>query len=465
MVLLAVATAEFLTTFMVSSVNIALRAIDDDWHVSAVALSWISLAYILMIAALLMPAGRLADIYGRKRFFLLGLAIFSLFAFASAAAPSAPVLIALRVLQGVGTGMLYACTSAMVTLAYPPEQRGRALGIQVAGVYLGFTLGPFLGGVIIDHLGWRMVFVVGGVLGVLICLLAGWRLRRIEWKEPRRAHFDVIGSAVWAVALTMFLIGLSLLPTAVGWVLTAGGVAGIGGFLWRETRTADPILNIDLFRRNRVFAYSNGATFICYAATYAMSFLVSLYLEYNKGLSAQAAGVVLVTGTVVQTVFSPIAGRVADRFNARRVGSAGLVVCVFGLVMLAFLGGASQYWYIILTLCVLGFGFAFFATPLIHAIMGSVDRSYAGVASATIATMRMTGQNISMGLATLVLAVFVGRHPIGTADYPHLLTSIHVTFAALAGVCLLAVGASLLPAGKAEAAAKILPADSGEPPH
>jgi MFS family permease len=158
---------------------------------------------------------------------------------------------------------------------------------------------------------------------------------------------------------------------------------------------------------------------------------------------------VLVTGTVVQTVFSPVAGRLSDRFDARRVASVGLLLCALGLGSFAFLGRDSGNWFVIITLCVLGLGLALFATPLVHAVMGSVDRSYTGVTSATIATMRITGQNISLGVATLVLAVFVGRHPIGVADYPHVLTSIHVTFAILTGLCLLALAASLAGSGKA----------------
>jgi EmrB/QacA subfamily drug resistance transporter len=459
-VLLAVATAEFMTTFMVSGVNIALRAIDDEWHVSAVTLSWISLAYILTIAAVLMPSGRVADLYGRKRVFLIGMVAFTVLSFASALAPSASVLITLRTLQGIGTGMMYACTSAMVTLAYPPEQRGRALGVQVAGVYSGFTLGPLLGGVLIDHLGWRFLFVFVGVLGVVNCLVAGWRLQGVEWREGKTATFDVAGSLVWMAALTLLLIGLSRFPDALGWVLAAAGVLGIVGFVWWESRVPGPILNVGLFRKSRVFAYSNAATFICYAATYALSFLVSLYLEYNKGLTAQKAGLVLVTGTVVQAVFSPIAGRIADRVEARRVGSVGLAIVTLGLGMLAFLGSDTSFAYVVGTLCVFGLGFALFVTPLIHAIMGSVDRRYAGVASATIATMRMTGQNISMGIATLVLAVIVGRHPIEAADYPNLLTSIHLMFAMLAGICLIALAASLVGPRRTGAAAVSDAADS-----
>jgi len=450
-VLLVVATAEFLTTFMVSAVNIALPAIDREWGVSAVTLSWISLAYILTIAALLMPSGKLADLIGRKRFFLAGMVVFTVLAFAGAVAPSAPVLIVLRLLNGVGTAMLYACTTAIIALAFPPEVRGRAMGVQVAGVYLGLTLGPLLGGIIIDQLGWRYVFVITGVLAAVNTALSWWGMRGIEWREAKRAPFDIAGSLAWAAALTVFLIGLSLLPDALGWLLAVAGVGGVALFLWRETRAPDPILNLDLFRKNRVFAYSNAAIFTSYAATYAMTFLMSLYLQYNKGLMAQTAGLVLVTGTVVQTIFAPFAGRLADRVQARFVAAAGMAVCVLGLGGLVFLGGGTAYWYIIASLCVLGLGFAFFSSPIMHAIMGSVERRYAGVASATIATMRMTGQNVSMGLATLLLSVFVGRHSIGVADYPDLLTSIRVTFAILAVLCLLGVGAALVGPRRGEA--------------
>jgi EmrB/QacA subfamily drug resistance transporter len=450
MVLLVATTAGFLSTFMASAINIALPRIEGEWHISAVVLSWISLGYILAAAALLMPIGRLADFYGRKRFFVIGMIAFTVLTFAAAFAPSASVLILVRVLQGLSTAVLFACTTAMVTLAYPPATRGRALGLQVGGVYLGLTLGPVLGGVITDNLGWRFVFVFVGAVGAVNCVLAAWKLRGVEWREPKRVDFDVAGSVMWAVALSVLLIGFSLLPKALGWALVAGGAAGIAGFLWWETQASDPVLNVDLLRRNRVFAFSNAATFINYAATSAMTFLMSLYLQYNKHLSPKQAGLVLVTGTVVQTVFSPVAGRLADRVQARYVASAGMAVCVLGLGAFVFLSPETTYRYIITTLCVLGLGFAFFATPIIYAIMGSVDRRYTGVASATIGTMRLTGQSISMGLATLVLAVVVGSHPIGPADYPNLLTSVRITFAIFTVLCMVGVAASLVGPRKEE---------------
>jgi MFS family permease len=332
----------------------------------------------------------------------------------------------------------------LVILAYPPESRGRALGINVAGVYLGLTLGPVLGGIIIHNLGWRGLFLVMGALGLANVGLPVWKLRHIDWREPKTARFDVLGAVIYAASLSAVLLGFSLVPDVLGPILIAAGIVGLAGFLWWETRAADPLLHVDLLRRNRVFAFSNAAAFINYAATFAMVFLMSLYLQYNRGLNPQTAGFVLVTGTFLQAALSPVAGRLADRVNARYVASAGMMVCALGLFALSFLGTTTPYWYIITMLCVLGVGFAFFSSPITHTVMSSVDRQSVGVASATLATMRMAGISMSLGIATLVLALEVGREAIQPTDYPQLLSSVHLSFLIFTGLCLCGVAASLV---------------------
>ena len=445
MVLLVVTTAGFLSTFMASALNVALKEIERDLgFTSAVQLGWVQLAYLLGAAALLMPIGRLADTFGRKRLFLIGISAFSVLVLAGALVPSAPVLIALRLFQGFGTAVLFACTTAMVTLAYPLEERGKALGLQVGGVYLGLTLGPVLGGLITGALGWRYIFVFMGALAVIDAFLTWWQLPGVEWKEPKRASFDIRGSVVWAVALSVLLVGFSQLPSTAGWAMISAGAVGLAGFVWLESRTADPVLNVGLFRRNRVFLFSSLASFINYAATYAMTFLMSLYLRYNMNLGPETAALVLVTGAVMQTVFSPLSGRLSDRVPARYIASAGMAVCVLGLGAFTFLGMHSPYWYIILTIAVLGLGFGFFATPIVHTIMGSVERRYTGVASAAIGTVRLAGQSISIGVATLVLAVVMGTGVKPADDLPGLLTSVRITFAVFTVLCVAGIAASLV---------------------
>ena len=443
-VLAAVTTTGFLTTFITSGVNVALKQIASEFNLSAVSISWVSLATILATGALLMPVARIADLRGRKLVYFTGLTGFTIFSFAAALAPSAAILILTRALQGMSCALLFSTTVAMVTLSYPPETRGKALGLQVSGVYLGLTLGPVLGGVITENLGWRGLFVVVGALGMLNGLLPIRKLRGLEWREPKTAPFDTAGSIAWAISLSALLIGFSSLPGIRGYVLIAAGVIGLAGFLRLEGRAADPILNIDLLRHNRVFAFANAAAFVNYAATAAMTFLTSLYLLYNRGLSAQTAGLVLVTGPFLQAAVSPLAGRLADRVESRFVASAGMALCAGGLFAFAFLREATPYWQIIIILCVLGLGFGLFASPIIHTIMGSVERRHVGVAAATSATMRVSGQSISQGIATLVLAVIVGRHEITSADFVNLLTSIHVLFLIFGSLCVAGLVASLV---------------------
>jgi MFS family permease len=437
-------TSGFLSTFMASSVNIALPQIESEFHLSAVLLGWIALSYVLSMGALLMPMGKIADIHGRKAVYMVGSIGFTIFSLASALAPAAWVLIVLRLLQGASAALLFSTATVLVTLCYPPPSRGRAIGLQIMGVYLGSTLGPVLGGIISHNAGWRVLFVVVGAISLVNTIIPFWKLRGIEFCEERTARFDYVGSLVWAAALSLLLVGFSYLPGILGAALIAAGVAGLVLFLWRESRAADPILNLGLLRHNRVFAFSNLAALINYSATFAMTFLMSLYLQYNRQLNAQTAGFVLVTGVFLQTAFSPVAGRLADRVNARMVASFGMALCVVGLFALAFLGEATPWWYIILFLCVLGTGFGFFASPMTHTIFGSVEPRYVGLAGATLATMRVTGQSLSQGIATLVLAIVVGRHVIAAGDYPHLLTSVRVTFAIFAALCVLGLASSLV---------------------
>jgi MFS family permease len=418
----------FLVTFMSSAVNVALPQIGDEFAVSAVMLSWLSLSMILVSGAIILPVGRLADIHGRVRFFTLSMIIFAVSCLASAAAPSEGVLLALRMLSGISLAIGSATASALVILAYPVESRGRALGLNIGGIYLGLMVGPVLGGFIIQYLGWRGLFLVAGAASLVNVAVPIWKLRHVEWREPRAGRFDLLGSFLYASGLTALLLGFSFLPRTSGILLLVAGVVGVTGFLWWESHAADPLLSVDLLRRNRVFAFSNIAVIINYAATAAMVFLMSLYLEKNRGLDPQTAGLLLVAGAFMQTALSPVAGRLCDRLEARYVATSGMVFCFVGLLLLVFLGESTPYWYVVVALCLLGLGIAFFASPITHTIMGCVDKTKVGMASATLAAGRQAGMNMSMGIATCVIAVVVGRTVIEPSVYPQLLTSIRVAF-------------------------------------
>ena len=196
-----------------------------------------------------------------------------------------------------------------------------------------------------------------------------------------------------------------------------------------------------------MFAFANGAVFVNYAATAAMSLLMSYYLIVDRGLSQAVAGLLISAGSLVQAMFSPLAGRLADRFTARYVASAGMGLCVLGLFALIFLGSTTPYWYIVAALCVLGLGFAFFSTPITYTIMGSVDKSRVGIASATISAMRQAGMNLGLGLATMLIAVYIGPLKLeyeNEAVHAPLLTTIRISFIIFTALCAVGIAASLV---------------------
>ena len=273
---LAVSTlAGFLTPFMGSAVNVALPAIAAEFSLKTVSLGWVATAYILAAAVFLVPLGRLADIRGRKKIFLLGVSLFTVASVLAAMAPSAAALITFRALQGLGGAMIFGTSMAILTCVYPPGERGRAIGISTAAVYLGLSLGPVLGGFLVHRFGWRSVFVAVVPVGLAGVILTLTQLHG-EWDEARGEKFDAAGSVVFGLGLAGLMYGFSRLPSLFGAGLVAAGLALLGAFILWEKRVPAPVLDVRLFRANRVFAFSNAAALVNYSATSAVSFLLLL---------------------------------------------------------------------------------------------------------------------------------------------------------------------------------------------
>lgn len=440
--LLVSTAASFMTPFMASTVNIALPSIGRTFAMDAIALSWVATAYLLAAAMFLVPFGRLADIHGRKRIFVYGVIMYTIVSLLSAVAPSGTLLILFRGLQGVAGAMIFGTSVAILTSVYPASERGRVLGINVAAVYVGLSIGPFVGGFLTQHLGWRSVFVANALLGGLIIPFVLWRLRS-EWAEARGEQFDILGSILYSVSLIIIMYGFSILPATRGiWTTLAGLLALVAFTLW-EFRAKNPLLDINLFRHNAVFAFSNVAALINYSATSAVTFLLSIYLQYIKGLSPQMAGLILVSQPVVMALFSPLAGRLSDKIEPRVVASSGMTFIVIGLALFAFFGGETSLLMVTINLVLLGFGFALFSSPNTNAVMSAVEKRSYGVAAATLGTMRLTGQMLSMGIVMLIFAVTMGRVAITPEYYPYFLKSMKAAFIIFSALCVVGIFASL----------------------
>ncbi|MFC1867205.1 MFS transporter [Thermodesulfobacteriota bacterium] len=441
-VLIISAISSFFVPFISASVNIALPTIGREFQIDAVMLSWIPASYLLATAMLLLPFGRIADICGRKKIFFLGIIVYTVGSLFSALSISVSMLITCRVVQGIGCAMAFGNAMAILTSVYPREERGRAIGIVIASVYAGLSLGPFLGGFLTQHLGWRSIFWINVPLGLIVVLLVIWWLKG-EWAEARGEQIDLPGSLLYALALFLVMYGLSRLPSGAGIVFVAAGGIGVLAFLFVETRTDSPVLDVRIFWRNPVFAFSNLATLIQFSSIYAVSFLLSLYLQYIKGFSAQDAGIILISQSVIIGIFSPLSGRLSDRIEPGVIASIGMAFTCLGLYLLSFIGNNTGLPYIVFNLLILGLGVAFFSSPNSNAVMSSVDRRYLGVASGTLGTMRVLGSMLSMGVVMMIFSIIIGKARIMPELYPLFLRSMKISLMINGTLCFIGIFSSL----------------------
>jgi EmrB/QacA subfamily drug resistance transporter len=353
------------------------------------------------------------------------------------------MLLTARVVQGAGGALLSATAAAMVTAAFPPSERGRALGYTTMSVYLGLSLGPVLGGLIVQHLGWpsaadswRWIFFVNVPVGI-ITLFAGWSLLRAERDDRVRAgaspatSIDVAGAALLAVTLSALLVPLTF-SASWGWSspftigLLAAAIAAAAAFVVTERRVRDPVLDLNLLLHNRLFATANLAALLNYAAMYGVTVLTAVFLQVVQHRPAQEAGLLLLAQPVLMAVLSPLAGRWSDRIGTRWLSTGGMFIVAAGLLALSALQDGASTMHVMVALAVVGVGMAAFSTPNTSAVMGSVARSQLSVAGSFLGTMRFTGQAISVALLGGVAGsrlgpvggkvIFLGAHAVKAAD-------------------------------------------------
>ena len=440
--LLVATLSSFLTPFMSSSVNIALPSIGNEFSMDAVLLNWVATSYLLAAAMFLVPFGKIADIKGRKKIFSYGILIYTLSSFLSAISTSAVTLISFRILQGIGSAMIFGTGVAILTSVFPSGERGRVLGINAAAVYLGLSLGPFLGGFLTQYFGWKSIFLANVPLGLIILIFVLWKLKG-EWAEAKGDKFDFVGSIIYSLSLAAIMYGFSLIPAISGLWLVIVGTFVLLLFVRWEIKVENPVLDISLFRNNTTFALSNLAALINYSATFAVGFLLSLYLQYIKALSPQNAGLILTSQPLAMAIFSPFAGRLSDRVEPRIIASAGMTLTAVSLSLFTFLNEKTTLEFVAASLILLGFSLALFSSPNTNAVMSSVERRFYGVSSATLGTMRLTGQMLSMGIAMLIFAIYIGKVQITPEHYSLFLTSMKTSFVIFAVLCFGGILASL----------------------
>lgn len=411
--LVIVSVGTFMVPLDASIVAVALPAMGPPLNLSYTEALWIQAAYLLVTSVLLIPAGRIADSFGLIRFYLLGTVVFGLGSLGAALSSDGTLLIAARCVQGIGGALVFATSAAVVTAVFPPHQRGKAFGLNIMATYIGLTLGPLVGGIIVTHASWRWIFLINVPIAV-ITVVGGWGLLRAEKREAVRSvrsRLDVPGVLLLAAFLVALFIPLTYTPFW-GW----GSFRTIGllvlaaifllGFVLVEGRVREPVFDLDLIRKSRVFAAANSAAFLNYVAVFGVTTLAAVFLEVAQGRSAQQTGLMLLAQPLVMAILSPFTGRLSDKVGSRAPGFAGMVLVALGMVQLGFLPDSMARTFA--ALVTIGVGMAFFSAPNVSAVMGSVPRDRLSVASAFLSTMRFAGQGVSMAALGAIAAYRLG---------------------------------------------------------
>jgi EmrB/QacA subfamily drug resistance transporter len=412
--IIAIVTS-FLGPFLISSVNIALPTIEQEMMLNSNELGWIINAFLLTSAIFLLPSGKLADSWGQVRIYRWGILLFTIGTLLCAVSTTGTALIIFRILQGIGAAMTTTTGAALLVSFFPPDQRGKVLGINVAAVYLGLSAGPYIGGLLTTHWGWRSIFYCSAPLGFIsIALTFLWL--SAEPKSKHQQPFDYKGMALYALFLILLAKGATSLPSLSGTIMLTTALILLPLFMVLEKRISNPIFNLSMFSKNRLFTYSNLAALINYSATFAVVFLLSLYLQKIKLLSPEQAGTLLVIQPIMQVIISPLAGSLSDKFEPRLLATSGMAITTVGLAAMTLFDATTPIWLIAGVLALMGIGFGLFSSPNMNTIMGSVEKHQYGQASGYAATMRVLGQMLSMTIAAFLFSLYFNKISVSAVE-------------------------------------------------
>ena len=419
----------FLTPFVRSSINLALPALANEFDLSAVFLTWISTIYLLVNAILYIPFGRIGDIYGRKRIFQYGLIIFTVSSFISAFSISGEMFLFFRIFQAIGNAMIFANLNAMISSAFPENERGRAFGLTSMGVFVGLIIGPILGGVITEIVGWRTLFYLDTVIGII----AAYAITRFkhDWIDADGEKLDILGSFLLGTSLIAIIYSFSDFTNKYSLFLVIGGIIGLSLFYLVEKRVAFPLINLGLFK-SKSFTFGNITAFINYGAFVSVGFILSLYLQYLKGYGPLTAGLIVSIQSIMMVIVSPFAGRLADKIDSGNVSTVGMVLTTIGVALMTLINFDNAPYLGALSLIIFGAGIGLFYSSNTKMVMSSVDKKYFGVASATLSNMRSIGQIFGMGIVMTIISSILGNAQIMPSNYPELILSLRFSLVAIA---------------------------------
>ena len=442
LILFICAVLSFFAVFAVNSVMVVIPTIAAEFHMNNIVQNWAIIIFLLVVAVLSVPAGQISGKYGLKKVTIISVVLFILISIANVLVTSSEQFLLCRLILGISLSFFNVTSMAMVVSAFRPEERGKALGITITGVYIALSLAPVLGGILNYHLGWRSV-VLFGVPFLLVILALLFTKVDEEWITFGGIPLDVKGSVAYGIGMVLFIYGFTILNTSLGVILTVLGVIVLIIFGLIELREAHPVFDIRFFK-NRKFLSANFASLCAYLATFAVTTILNYHLQYIKGMDSQTAGIILLAAPLCQVILAPIAGRLSDKYVPQVLAAIGMSLGTISLLLFSFLNEATSIEFLIVSMIIYGIGFVLFSPPNTNVIMSSVPPKDTSVASAAVATMRTVGQAMSLGILTLVFAFVMGNVPIVEQYYPLLISSCQITCIICMVLCVASVFASLV---------------------
>ena len=425
----------FVTTFTGSALNLSIPDISSEFGISAGTVGWLVTGYTLAVAAFSVPFGRIADITCRKTVLVTGIAIFVACCIAAVFSVSVSMLIISRIIQGIGAAMIFSTNTAVLIDSFSQKRRGQMLGYSLAATYAGMSAGPAVGGFLNHHFGWRTVFVLTGILGAAALAVSILRLPGKK-AEYRAGSEDIPGCIMYVIFIILMMYGLSeagngVLPYAI---IVLGMITGII-FVRHELRTCEPAVRVRMLKENVGYAFSNLAAMMNYGATFAISYLISIYLQIIMGYTSQAAGIIMICQPAVIALFTPLAGKASDRISPFKLACAGMIICAAGTGIFIFIDQGTSVFVIAAVLVISGIGISLFSSPNTNAVMSCVSKEDYGVASSLLATMRAVGNTLSMVIVTVTVRQYVGAVSLMTAEPEELMKVVSVSFIVFTAIC------------------------------
>lgn len=432
----------FFAVFLSAGIVLGVPTIANEFGMNNVVQNWIPTIALLVIAVFTLPAGQISGKYGVKKSLIIGVIIFILASFGACISISAEMFLFFRVLQGIGIAFSNVATMAMVVQAIKPQNRGKALGFTVTGIYLAGSLSPVFCGFLVYNLGWRAMFYFV-VPFLILCLILMILKIPGEWKSYENDKIDSVGYVLYGIGILLFIYGFTNLMNFTGQICILTGLLLLVIFGYYEFKAESPAFNMDLFK-NMKFTSSNVAALCSYLAIMVVTTILNYHFQYVRGWDAQMSGMMLIITPIIMALMAPNSGKLSDKIHPQKLAAVGIGIAAIALLILTFLDGNTPLYVVVLAMILQGIGMGLFSSPNMNAIMSSVPPKDAPTASASQATMRTIGQTMSLGLLTLIFAWIMGNLELAPQYAGMIVQSSQIICGICTAACVLAVFASLV---------------------